>query len=96
MHISTMLQQVYGYGRTGDVLIGLSTSGNSKNVVNDIKVAKDFGLKTLGMAGEKGRMMKELCDVTIKVPARETYKIPEYHLPVYHTLCAMVEDEFFG
>jgi D-sedoheptulose 7-phosphate isomerase len=88
-------QQVYGYGRQGDVLIGLSTSGNSKNVVNAIKVAKAFGLKTVGMTGEKGGEMKELCDVTIKVPANETYKVQEYHLPVYHALCAMIEAEFF-
>lgn len=89
-------QQVYGYGHVGDVVIGLSTSGNSKNVVNAIKVAKAFGLKTVGMTGEKGGVMKELCDVTIKVPASETYKIQEYHLPVYHALCAMIEEEFFG
>lgn len=89
-------QQVYGYGKSGDVLIGLSTSGNSKNVVNAIKVAKAFGLKTIGMVGEKGGVMNELCDMTIKVPASETYKIQEYHLPVYHALCAMIEFEFFG
>ena len=89
-------QQVYGYGMAEDVLIGLSTSGNSKNVVNAIKAARAFGLKTVGMTGEKGGKMKELCDVTIKVPAEETYKIQEYHLPVYHVLCAMIEMEFFG
>ena len=83
-------------GRSGDVLIGLSTSGNSKNVVNAIKVAKAFGLKTVGMTGEKGGVMNGLCDVTVKVPANETYKIQEYHLPVYHALCAMIEEEFFG
>ncbi len=89
-------QQVYGYGREGDVLIGLSTSGKSKNVMNAIKVAKVFGLKTIGMTGEKSGDIKELCDVTIEVPANETYKIQEYHLPVYHVLCAMIEEEFFG
>ena len=89
-------QQVYGYGLPGDVLIGLSTSGNSKNVVNAIKVAKAFGLKTIGMTGEAGGLMKDLCDVAIKAPADETYKVQEYHLPVYHTLCAMIEEGFFG
>lgn len=88
-------QQVYGYGRAGDALIGLSTSGNSKNVVNAIKVAKVFGLRIVGMTGEKGGVMKKLCDVTIKVPASETYKIQEYHLPIYHVLCMMIEMEFF-
>lgn len=88
-------QQVYGYGKAGDVLIGLSTSGNSKNVVNAIKVAKAFGLKAVGMTGENGGSMNGLCDVTIKVPSTETYKIQEYHLPVYHALCAMIEMEFF-
>ncbi len=88
-------QQVYGYGRPGDVLIGLSTSGNSKNVVNAIKVARAFGLVSIGMTGEGGGRMKELCDVTITVPASETYRIQEYHLPVYHALCAMIEYEFF-
>ena len=88
-------QQVYGYAKQGDILIGLSTSGNSKNVVNAIKTAKAFGLATIGMTGEGGGMMKELCDVLIAVPAMETYRIQEYHLPVYHAICAMIECEFF-
>jgi phosphoheptose isomerase len=89
-------QQVYGYGKSGDVLIGISTSGNSKNVVNAIKVAKAFGIKTLGLTGETGGMMDKICDVNIKVPAKETYRIQEYHLPIYHALCAMLEEEFFN
>jgi D-sedoheptulose 7-phosphate isomerase len=88
-------QQVYGYGKAGDVLIGLSTSGNSKNVVNAVKVAETFGLKTIGMTGESGGAMKDLCDVCIRVPATATYKVQEYHLPVYHALCAMIETDFF-
>lgn len=88
-------QQVYGYGKRGDVLIGLSTSGNSRNVVNAVKVAAVFGLKTVGMTGKSGGKMKDLCDATIAVPADETYRIQEYHLPVYHALCAMIEAEFF-
>ncbi len=89
-------QQVYGYGKPGDVLLGLSTSGNSPNVINAIKIAHALDLKTIGMTGETGGIMKRLCDVTVCVPARETYKIQELHLPVYHALCAMIEEEFFG
>ena len=88
-------QQVYGYAQAGDVLIGLSTLGNSKNVINAIKVAKAFGIKTIGLAGECRGSMRDLCDASIWVPENETYKIQELHLPVYHTLCAMVESEFF-
>ena len=89
-------QLAYGYGREGDALIGLSTSGNSRNVVNAIKVAKAFGLKTIGFTGESGGIMKACCDVLIAVPANETYKIQEYHLAAYHALCAMTEAEFFA
>lgn len=89
-------QLVYGYHKNGDVLIGLSTSGNSKNVVNAIKVAKAFDMLVIGFTGETGGIMHNLCDVTITVPARETYKVQEYHLPIYHVLCAMIEAEFFS
>lgn len=88
-------QQVYGYAKEGDILIGISTSGNSKNVVNAIKVAKTLGIGTIGLTGESGGVMNEHCDVIITVPGTETYRIQELHLPVYHTLCAMVEAEFF-
>ncbi len=88
-------QQVLGYGRRGDVLIGLSTSGNSRNVVNACKVAKAFGVKTIGFTGEAGGALAGLCDVTIRVPATETYRVQEYHLPVYHALCAMLEAEIY-
>lgn len=88
-------QQVYGYGKEGDVVIGLSTSGNSKNVINAIKIAKAFGMKTVGLTGQQGGLMGPLCDVTIKVPAIETFKVQEYHLPIYHALCASIEQEFF-
>jgi D-sedoheptulose 7-phosphate isomerase len=89
-------QQVYGYGNKEDVLIGLSTSGNSRNVINAIKVAKVLRMKTISMTGEEGGLMKKLCDVTINVPSKETYLVQEYHLPVYHALCAMIELEYFG
>ena len=86
---------VYGYAKERDLVIGLSTSGNSKNVVNAIEVAKCLGVKTIAMTGEKESKMSELSDVTIRVPATETYQIQEYHLPVYHYLCAEVERVMF-
>lgn len=88
-------QQVYGYANENDLLIAISTSGNSKNVVNAVKVAKALGLKTLALTGEMGGILKEMADITICAPSTETYKIQEYHLPIYHYLCAKVEEEFF-
>lgn len=88
-------QQVYGYARKGDVLIGLSTSGNSGNVVRACQVARALGAKVIAMTGNGGGKMKALADAFIGVPATETYRIQEYHLPVYHALCAMVESELF-
>ncbi len=89
-------QLVLGYAKENDLFIGLSTSGNSENVVNAAKVAKALGIKTVAMTGEKESKLSEICDVTIKVPETETYKIQELHLPVYHYLCAEVEKFFFG
>lgn len=89
-------QQVYALARPGDVLIGLSTSGNSGNVVNALKVGRALGLTTLGFTGSKTAAMDNLCDVLFKVPETETYKIQECHFPLYHTLCLMVEQELFG
>ncbi len=88
-------QLVYGYAKENDLLIGLSTSGNSKNVVNAIEVARSMGMKTLSLTGEKESRMSALSDVTIRVPETETYKVQEYHLPVYHYLCAEVERVMF-
>jgi len=89
-------QQVYVYGIAGDILLGISTSGNSMNVVNACKVARAFGIQTIGMTGEDGGLLRAICDVTIRVPATETYRVQEYHLPVYHALCAMLEIEMFS
>lgn len=89
-------QQVYGYAKKEDLVIGITTSGNSVNVVNAIRVAKDMGVKTIGLTGEKGGKLAEIADVTVKVPETETYKVQEYHLPVYHYLCAKTEEAFFG
>ena len=89
-------QLVLGYGKPGDALIGLSTTGNSKNVVNACKIAKALGIRTIGFTGEKQSRLSEICDVTIRVPAQEVYRVQELHLPVYHTLCAMLEADVFG
>ena len=88
-------QMLYGYARENDLFIGLSTTGNSKNVVNAAKVAKALNIKTVAMTGEKESKLSDICDVTIKAPATETYKIQELHLPVYHYLCVEVEKRFF-
>ena len=88
-------QQVYGYAKNNDLLIAISTSGNSKNVVNAVKVAKSLGIKKIALTGKTGGELKQLADVTICAPSTETYKIQEYHLPIYHYLCASVENEIF-
>jgi D-sedoheptulose 7-phosphate isomerase len=88
-------QQVFGYGSTGDVLLGISTSGNSANVIRAIQVAKAIGVKTIGLTGRSGGKMKELCDAAICVPWESTPDIQERHLPIYHALCIMLEEEFF-
>ncbi|MCD6354298.1 MAG: SIS domain-containing protein [Prolixibacteraceae bacterium] len=92
----TFAQQVTGYGNRGDILIGISTSGNSQNVVDALIVAKAKGLVTIGLTGETGGRMKEFCDVLLNVPETRTAFVQELHLPVYHTFCLMVEDYFFG
>lgn len=89
-------QQVVGWGNKGDVLIGLSTSGNSQNVIDAMIVARAKGLKTIGLTGETGGKMREWSDVLINVPQRRTAYVQELHLPVYHALCMIVEIEFFG
>ena len=88
-------QLVFGYGKQGDLLIGLSTTGSSKNVVNACKVAKALGIRTIALTGKKESQLSEICDVTIQVPAQEVYRVQELHQPVYHTLCAMLEREAF-
>ena len=89
-------QQITGLGYKGDILIGLSTSGNSQNVVDALIVAKANGLKTIGFTGDTGGKMKEFCDVLLNVPERRTAFIQELHLPLYHTICRMVENEMFN
>lgn len=88
-------QQVMGYGKKEDIFMGISTSGNSKDVVYAAVVAKAKGLRTIGLLGKDGGKLKNLCDISIVVPENETFKIQELHLPVYHALCLMVENYFF-
>ena len=89
-------QQVNGYGKEGDVFLGISTSGNSKNVLYAAITAHAKGMKVIGLTGAKRSKLEQMSDVCIKVPQTETYMIQELHLPVYHCLCLMLEDEFFG
>lgn len=89
-------QSVLGYGREGDVFLGISTSGNSRNVYLAACTAKSRGLKTLGLTGKDGGILKGICDVLIQVPEVSTPVVQELHLPVYHALCAAVEAHFFN
>lgn len=89
-------QQLFGYGREGDVFLGISTSGESQNVINATVVAKASGIKVIGLTGAKGGELAGVADVVVKVPETETYMIQELHLPIYHCWCLMLEDHFFG
>ena len=89
-------QQVNGYGSAGDVFLGISTSGNSKNVLYAAITAHAKGMNVIGLTGAKDSKLEQMSDVCIKVPQNETYMIQELHMPVYHCLCLMLEYEFFG
>mgnify|MGYP005766115707 FL=1 len=89
-------QQVNGYGKEGDVFLGISTSGNSRNILYAGTVAKAKGMKVIGLTGEKESQLSRMADVCIRVPQVETYMIQELHLPVYHCICLMLEEQFFG
>ena len=89
-------QQVYGYAQEGYCFLGISTSGNSQNVLYAAVVAKAQGLSLIGLTGAKQNKLEKYCDVCIHVPETETYKIQELHLPIYHCICLMLEDYFFG
>ena len=91
----TFAQQLSVMGRKGDVLIALSTSGNSKNCVYAATVARALGIKVIFLGGGTGGKLKDMADVSLIVPEKETYKVQELHLPTYHCLCAMLEEEFF-
>lgn len=88
-------QQAYGYGKKGDVLLGITTSGNSENVLYAVLAAKAKGLKTVALTGQSGGRIKEMADQAIMVPETEAYKVQELHLPIYHTLCLMLEETFY-
>lgn len=88
-------QQLFGYGRAGDVFLGISTSGNSKNILNATVVARASGIKIIGLTGEKGGELEKKADVIVKVPESETYIIQELYLPIYHCWCLMLEEHFF-
>jgi len=89
-------QQLLGFGRRGDVFLGISTSGNSKNIINATVVARALGIKVIGLTGASGGELALVADVAVKVPEVETYMIQELHLPIYHCWCLMLEDKFFG
>lgn len=88
-------QQVMGFGKKGDVFLGISTSGNSKDVIYALAVAKALGVKTVALTGKTGGKCKELADISIVAPENETFKIQELHLPVYHALCLTIEEYFW-
>ena len=94
--LGVFAQQLYGFGRKGDVFLGISTSGNSKNILYAAIVARTLGIKVIGLTGKNGGELESLCDVCIHAPETETYKIQELHLPIYHCLCMMLEDHYFG
>lgn len=94
--LGVFAQQLYGFARKGDVFWGISTSGNSETVMKAAVVARALGLKIIGLTGADGGELAKIADVVIKVPQKETYMVQELHLPIYHCLCLMLEDKFFG
>ncbi len=94
--LGVFAQQLYGYGRAGDVFLGISTSGNSENILNAVVAARAMGIHVVGLTGARESKLSLMADVTVKAPAEETYLIQELHLPIYHCWCHMLEDKFFG
>jgi D-sedoheptulose 7-phosphate isomerase len=88
-------QQVFGYGREGDAVLGISTSGNSPNVLHALQVGRALGLRTIGLTGASGGRLQAACNVTICVPCENTPEIQERHVVIYHTICAALERDFF-
>lgn len=89
-------QQVFGLGKDGDVLLGITTSGNSRNVIYAAQTAKSKRMSVIALTGDTGGKIKDIADFCIKAPATEIYKIQEYHLPIYHTVCLALENEFYA
>lgn len=94
--LGVFAQQLFGFGRLGDVFLAISTSGNSKNILYATVVARALGIKVIGLTGANGGELATVADVCVKAPSSETYMIQEYHLPIYHCWCLMLEDKFFG
>lgn len=94
--LGVFAQQLFGFGRKGDVFLGISTSGISENIMSATVVARALGIKVIGLTGAMGGELAAVADVTVKVPETETYMIQELHLPIYHCWCLMLEDKFFG
>lgn len=93
--LGVFAQQLFGFGRPGDVFVGISTSGNSRNIMSATVVARALGIKIIGLTGANGGELATVADVCVKAPELETYMIQEYHLPIYHCWCLMLEDRFF-
>lgn len=89
-------QQLFGFGKAGDVFLGISTSGNSKNIMYAAVVARAMGMKIIGLTGADGGALAPMSDVAVRVPETETYRVQELHLPIYHCWCLMLEERFFG
>ena len=89
-------QQLLGFGRPGDVFLGISTSGNSQCIMNAVAVAKASDIKVIGLTGAKGGELADAVDVVVRAPETETFMIQELHLPIYHCWCSMLEERFFG
>ena len=94
--LGVFAQQLYGYGKAGDVFLGISTSGNSENILNAVVVARAMDIKAIGLSGAGGGELASAADVIVRVPETETYMVQELHLPIYHCWCLMLEEHFFG
>lgn len=92
----TVAQTLYGLAKPGDAVLLISTSGNAKNLLHTAELAACIDVKSIALTGESGGKLAQVCDLTVKVPATETYRVQEYHLPIYHEICAAVEQHFFG
>ena len=94
--LGVFAQQLFGFGRPGDIFLGISTSGNSENIVAAAVVAKALEIKVIGLTGAGGGELAAIADTCVKVPETETYLIQELHLPIYHCWCLMLEEHFFN
>ena len=91
----TVAQTLYGLGKPGDVFIAISTSGNAKNLCHAAELAKCLGIRTIALTGKMGGQLSSLCDLTLHAPSCETYRVQEYHLPIYHHICMRIEEAMF-